>query len=275
MSVRNHILEVLEDAPDGLSSEGLNQAVQEKYQGGKRTPAVREITGRLSTLRADGVVEHLERGRYRLARCEEATTPLVQAVAAILQGKFRAKPLRRLVLWDATPYLELTEDGAPGTRIVIEHASAAGLPEMLERDWPGDQRPAFWTTSTKGPLGELLWEPTDRPAGRIDAGVVLVDRERIGGTGLTEAGYRAPFQERVLLEFLEMESDRGVPVIETLLMRSEADMPRLWASAHALGVLPDLNALLAGSLDRLPDGTANDFFDRLPQAVSHLIGGRK
>lgn len=270
-SVRDHILEVLEEALDGVPSDELVAAVQEKYQGGARTPLAREVTGRLTDLRDEGVIERPDRGMYRLARAETPSSGLQDQVAAVLRSKWRAKPLRRLVLWDATPYLELTEDGAPGSRIVIEHANAAALQEVLAGAWPGNERPVFWATKTKGPLGELLWAPDDT-VGRIDMGVLLVDRERIGGTGMTTNGYRAPFRERILLEFLEMESDRGAPVIEALL-RSDADMDRLWASANALGVLSDLNALLAGCLDRLPEGTAKAYLGKLPRSVAHLIRG--
>lgn len=272
LSVRDAILDALAELPAGSTCgiDELERATEERRPG---KTSGRDVRSRLVALRHEGVVERLKRGQYQLARGSRQWTALEQRALEILNQAWRPEALARLVLWDATPYLELSEDGAPGQRIVIEHEEAGSLREAIQQAWP--ERPVQWSVKGHGPLDGRLLEP-DRQAGRIDMGIILVERERIGASVLTPEGVRAPTQERIALEFMGMDEapDVGAAVTQALLLRSELDHKRLWQAATAIGKRTDLTTTLAVCYDRLPLGLQQDYRKQMPAVAALLMEER-
>lgn len=149
---------------------------------------------------------------------------------------------------------------------MVEHPDAGRLREHLEEAFRNESFHA-WTWGRTRPLGDLLWAPDQGPH-RIDTGVLLVTKLRVGGTALTPHGYRVPSRERVALEFLWMTAseDLATPIIDQLL-RDGFDVGRAWQAANALGNLADLWALLAARAAKLPPNVYQDFYDRMVPAV--------
>lgn len=277
-SISSAILSVLEERePDATMSVGeIVDAVQQQLTERDRIPADNEIRGRLSALHKEGVIERPERGQYALVRAEPKETDDLLGLVDVISRRVRPSELRRTVLWDATPYLRLAEDGGPGTRLVVEHEQAASLQDELQAAWPEENSVATWSANTRGPLGTLLWEPDGPTPYRMPVGIVFVEREKFGATGLTPDGYRAPFPERILVEFLGEEGPpEAAPVVRNLLQDPTVDLDRLWAAAETLGVTVDVGALLVGLGAELRPQLRADFISNLAPVAGTLIEGKR
>lgn len=272
LSVRDAILDALAELHPG-STHGVDELERAVQQRRPNKTSARDVRSRLVALRHEGVVERLERGQYRLARGTRHWTALERRLLDILNRAWRPEALARLVLWDATPYLDLSEDGAPGQRVVIEHEDAGGLRETIQQAWP--ERPVQWSVNGRGPLDGRLLEPDDE-VGRIDTGIILVERERIGASVLTPEGVRAPTLERIALEFMGMDEapDIGLAVTQALLLRSELDHRRLWQAATAIGNRTDLATILTACYDRLPPKLRQEYRKRMPAVAALLMEER-
>lgn len=277
-SISSAVLSALEAQPPGkaLHVQDVVAAVTDRLDDRDDPPTPSAIRGRLTTLRQEGVVERPERGRYALVRADPTETPALTRLVDVVEDIFRPEALRRTVLWDATPYLQRTEDGGPGARLVVEQKRAGSYRDEVEVNWPGDEQVFTWTVKTKGPLGLALWEPDDPSPYRIPTGIVFVERERFGATGLTPRGYRAPFPERVVVEFLGFEGPASAaPIVRQILRDPSTRFPRLWQAAESLGATADLAALLAGTRESLPEGLREEFLERLPAVVRTLVEDRR
>jgi hypothetical protein len=272
--LKDTLLDILATAPRAMSVAEIKSALEARGLNAADKP----MRGRLSELLAIGVVDHAARGQYEAVRVPAQETPYVDALRKVLGEQLGEGALRRTVLWDATPYLMLTEDGAPGARLVVEHAHAETLKDTLEQRWPGQETPYVWMAprhrNRAGPLGNSLWSPPHEGPSRIDLGVLLVAEDRIGGTGLTQQGSRTPFQERILLEFLAMDTDLdiGRPIVARLL-GPDFDVRRAWQCANALDVLPDFIALMSATYSKLTRHQQQEFRGRMPRLVQSYLGG--
>jgi hypothetical protein len=278
VSISSVILSVLEERePDTtMSVQEIVEAVQQRFEERNRLPADNEIRGRLSRLLKEGVLERPERGRYTLVRTEPKETESLKRLVDIISKQVRPGALRRTVLWDATPYLHLAEDGGPGTRLVVEHEKAASLQDEVEVAWPVDNSVATWSTKTRGPLGTLLWEPNCPTPYRMPVGIVFVERKKLGATGITPGGYRTPFPERILVEFLgEDGPPEAASIVRNLLQNPTVDLDRLWAAAETLGATVNVGALLAGLGDELRPQLRTDFTAKLSPVTGTLITGER
>lgn len=254
----------------------ITDAVREAFQDRNRHPSDNEIRGRLSTLTKEGILTRPERGRYALVRRKPEMTDALERLVDILTRKMRDSSLRRTVLWDATPYLELAADGGPGTRLVVEHKSAASVQDEVEVAWPDDEPVATWCVKKSGPLGPRLIEPDNLTPYRLSDGVVFVEREKFGATGLTPGGYRTPFPERVLVEFLGQDGPPETSsIVRTLLQDPDVRLDRLWAAAETLGVIEDVTALLAGVGMEVGPQMRADFVSKLSPVTRTLIEGER
>lgn len=272
------ILSVLEEQePEAtMSVREIVDAVQQRFEERNRLPADNEIRGRLSRLHKEGVLERPERGQYTFVRAEPKETELLLQLVDILSERVRPSALRRTVIWDATPYLHLAEDGAPGTRLVVEHKSSTSLQDEVEVAWPGEQPVATWSARTNGPLGALLWEPDSPAPYRMPVGIVFVEREKLGATGLTPGGYRTPFPERILVEFLgEDGPPEAASIVRTLLQDPTVELDRLWAAAETLGATVDVGALLASLGTELRPQLLTDFTAKVSPVTGTLITGER
>lgn len=275
-SVVSAVLSTLEEEQPGeaLSVQVVVERVQERLADRERMPEAREVRGRLTRLRQEGVLEKPERGRYALVWNDQDPTDELARLVDIVEEIARPEALRRTVLWDATPYLELAEDGGPGTRLVVEAKEAASLQDEVEVRWPTEDPPFTWTAKPPGPLGLLLWEPDDPAPYRIPRGVLFVEREKLGATGLTSRGYRAPFPERVLAEFLGFEGPaEATSIVRTIRDDPDTSFDRLWQAAVTLGVMEDFMALLAADFDDLRPEMQDAFMGKLPPVVQTVLGG--
>lgn len=276
-TVTSAVLAALESHEPGssVSLEKITADVQERVADRDRIPRDNEIRGRLARLRKEGVVRRPERGRYALVRIEPSETAAASRLRETVERIVRPEALRRTVLWDATPYLQGSEDGAPGTRLVVEHEHAASLEDEVAVAFPADEQIATWTTTTTGPLGVRLWEPDGPTPYRIPFGIVFVNREKLGVTGVTPHGYRAPFAERVVVEFLGAEGPaEATPIVQNVLQDPSTDLTRLRQAAESLGAVDDLGILLAGLGDALRPELREPFLKELPPVIRTLIGGR-
>lgn len=277
-SISSAVLSALEEQPPGkaLQVQEITEEVTDRLEDRDDPPTPSAIRGRLTTLRQEGVLERPERGRYAVVRADPPETPVLSRLVDVVEDVVRPEALRRTVLWDATPYLEGTEDGAPGTRLVVERKRAEALRDEVEVTWPGDEQLFTWTVKTKGPLGLALWEPDDPAPYRIPTGIVFVEREKFGATGLTPRGYRAPFPERVSVEFLGFEGPaNAAPAVRKTLRDPSTGFPKLWQAAENLGASADLAALLAGTGEVLPEDLREAFLERLPPVVRTLVEDRR
>lgn len=275
-SLESAVLAVLEETdPRGaLSVQDIIATVTKPRAERDRSPGPNEIRGRLTHLYNQGVIMKPERGRYAPVRFNPPETKWVTRIADSLSNRIRREELRRTVIWDATPYLERSEDGGPGVRLVVEHAQAPVLRDEAMAAWPPNEPILTWTAKTQGPLGSLLWEPDEPPPNQIHTGILFAQRAKLGVTGLTARGYRAPFPERVMMEFLGFEGpSAATPVVQDILEGPDTDFRRLWQAAESLGRATDLATLLAGRLARLPPGLESEFLSRMPPVVRNLIEG--
>ena len=278
VSTSSTILSVLEEQEPGvaLSVGEIVDSVQEQLEERNRVPEDNEIRGRLSRLHKEGVLERPERGQYALIRAEPEQTNQLAQLVNVVSKRVRPSALRRTVLWDATPYLSRAEDGGPGTRLVVEHRNVASLQDEIEVFWPEQNAVATWSTKTAGPLGPLLWRPDTPTPYRMPAGIVFVEREKFGATGITPDGYRTPFPERVLAEFLGEDGlPETAPVVRNLLQDPEVSFDRLWAAAETLGVTVEVGALLAGLKDEIRPELRADFLETLAPVTGTLIEGER
>lgn len=277
-SVTSAILSVLEEQEPStaLSVGEIVESVSQRYDEQDRVPSDNEIRGRLTQLHKEGVVERPERGRYMLVQTEpNETNELVQLVD-IVSEIVRQDALRRTVLWDASPYLQLAEDGGPGTRLVVEHEHASSFRDEVEVAWPSDNHVATWTAKTTGPVGLMLWEPDGSAPYRTPVGIVFVERGKLGATGVTPRGYRAPFPERIVIEFLGDDGPaEATAIVQTMLNDPTIDLDRLWQAAESLGEAVNLGIMLAGLGNELRPDLQNAFVARLPPVVKSLIGGER
>jgi len=277
-STSSAILSVIEERePDVTMSVGeIVESVREQLQDRDRLPADNEIRGRLTSLTKEGILERPERGRYALVRRDPEMTDALERLVDIISEKVRADSLRRTVLWDATPYLQLAEDGGPGTRLVVEHKTAASLQDEVAVAWPDEEPVATWSVKTSGPLGPRLFEPDSPVPYRLSDGIVFVEREKFGATGLTPGGYRTPFPERILVEFLGSDGPpEASAIVRTLLQDPDVTLDRLWAAGETLGVTVDVGALLAGVGTELRPQMRKDFVSKLSPVAGTLIEGER
>lgn len=275
-SISSTILSVLEEQEPGtpLSVKEIVNGVQQRLTDRERPPADNEVRGRLSKLHKEGVLDRPERGHYALARVEPNETDELETLVTIVSERIRPSALRRTVLWDATPYLRLAEDGGPGTRLVVEHETASSMKDEVEVAWPDQNRVATWSTKTSGPLGTRLWEPEGPTPYRMPLGIVFVDREKFGATGETPNGYRAPFTERILVEFLGADGPpEAAPIVRNLLQDQTVGLDRLWSAAETLGATVEVGALLAGAGAGVHPQLRTDFLAKLPPVVGTLLKG--
>jgi hypothetical protein len=276
-SVTSAVVSVLEEQPpdEALSPKEITNRVTQRLQSRDRIPEDNEIRGRLTQLRRQGVVKRPERGRYTLVRARPHETAELAQLVDVLEDVLRPEALRRTVVWDATPYLELAEDGGPGTRLVVEHEQAASLKDEIGARWPQDRQVFTWTVKRRGPIGDALWEPDEPAAYRMQFGIVFVEGVKLGASGLTPRGYRSPFTERVMMEFLGFEGPaEATPIVRSILEDPEVEYERLEEAAETLGRLADFRTLLAERGSALPPELREAFLQRLPPVVQALAGGR-
>lgn len=277
-TVTSAILSVLEEQePNTALSVGqIIDSVSQQYDEQDRVPNDNEIRGRLTQLHKEGVVKRPERGRYMLVQTEpNETTDLVQLVD-IVSDIVRQDALRRTVLWDASPYLQLAEDGGPGTRLVVEHEHASSFRDEVDVAWPADNHVATWTAKATGPVGSMLWEPDSSATYRVPIGIVFVEREKFGATGVTPRGYRTPFPERIVIEFLGDDGPaEATAIVQTMLNDPTINLDRLWQAAESLGEAVNLGIMLAGLGNELRPELRTAFVARLPPVVNSLIGGER
>ena len=276
-SVTSAILSVLEEAePNAAVSVGeIVGRVSQRYDEGDRVPGANEIRGRLTQLNKEGIVERPERGQYVLSQAEPNQTTELAQLTSIVSGIVREEAMRRTVLWDASSYLQLSEDGGPGRRLVIEHEQATSFRDEVAAAWP-DDNVATWTAKTTGPIGSMIWNPANSPPFRTPLGIVFVDRAKFGGTGVTPQGFRAPFPERVVIEFLGDDGPaEATAIVQTMLDDPATNFDRLWQAAESLGETENLGIMLAGLGDNLRPELRDEFETRLPPVVRSLVRGTR
>lgn len=277
-SVTSAILSILEEQEPStaLSVGEIVERVSQRYDEQDRVPNDNEIRGRLTQLHKEGVVKRPERGRYMLVQTEPNETNDLLQLVDIVSEIVRPDALRRTVLWDASPYLQLAEDGGPGTRLVVEHEHASSFHDEVEVAWPADNPVATWTTKTTGPVGSMIWEPDGWAPYRTPVGIVFVEREKFGATGVTPRGYRAPFPERIVIEFLgDAGPAEATAIVQTMLNDPTIEFDRLWQAAESLGEAVTLGIMLAGLGNELRPELRNAFVARLPPVVKSLIQGER
>lgn len=275
-SISSEILSIFEKRePDTtMTVQEIVHAVRPRFEDRNRVPGDNEIRGRLSKLHKEGVLERPERGQYTLVRTEPKETDDLSRLVDIISNHVRPSAFRRTVIWDATPYLHLAEDGGPGTRLVVEQKQAGSLQDEVAVAWPEETRLTTWSTKTPGPLGKLLWEPEASSPYRIPVGIVFVEREKPGATGLTSEGYRTPFPERILVEFLGKEGPpEAATIVRSLLQDPTVNVDRLWSAAETMGAVMDLSALLAGLAPELDPELRNDFIEKFSPVTETLLRG--
>lgn len=277
-SVTSVILSVLEEQEPStaLSVGEIVESVSQRYDDQDRVPNDNEIRGRLTQLHNEGVVKRPERGRYMLVQTEPNETDALVQLVDVVSEISRQDAFRRTVLWDASPYLQLAEDGGPGTRLVVEHEHASSFRDEVEVAWPSDTHVATWTAKTTGPVGPMIWEPDSSALYRTPIGIVFVEREKLGATGVTPQGYRAPFPERIVIEFLGDDGPaEATAIVQTMLNDPTINFDRLWQAAESLGEAVTLGIMLAGLGTELRPELRTAFVARLPPVVTSLIGGER
>lgn len=262
----------------------LSDWVQEGVlQKGNHDPT-RAVADGMNQRVRESIVSRLAFGEYALREVAVKENPLEQAVANILAGVLKPKALRRAVIWDATPFLSLAEDGAPGVRLVIEHAAGPSIKDAIESNWAtliskfpkGEKRPLqtlAWIVHRRGPLGDHLWEPERPGPSVIDLGVVIVADERLGGTGLTQHGYRAPSHERILTEFMAEELDAAAAhdILRAGLLHKTFSIKRAEEAARTLGTMYRLWTLLTAAQPQLPEPLRSQVLDKVPAYVRGFL----
>lgn len=277
-SVTSTILSILEDQ-DPQTTVGVGEIIDgviERYKQSERIPEDNEIRGRLTQLYKEGIVDRPARGEYLLVEAEPDETEELASLVDLISNILRPEELRRTVLWDATPYLQLTEDGAPGTRLVVEHEQAPAFRDEVDVAWPTTPPVATWAAATTGPVGPLLWEPAESMPYRTATGIVFIERAKFGATGVTPQGYRTPFQERIVIECLGEDGPaEATALVQTLLDDPSTEYDRLWQAAESLGESVALGTVLAGLGDSLQPELRNQLLDDLPPVSRALIGGKR
>lgn len=276
-SVTSAILSVLEEAdPNTAVTVGeIVGRVSQRYDDQDRVPSANEIRGRLTQLNKEGIVKRPERGQYVLNQRKPNQTDELNQLTSIVSTIVREEAFRRTVLWDASPYLQLSEDGGPGRRLVIEQDHATSFRDEVEAAWP-DNHVATWSAKTSGPIGSILWNPKESSAYRTPLGIVFVDRSKFGATGITPRGFRTPFPERVVIEFLGTDGPaEATAIVQTMLNDPTTDFDRLWQAAESLGETDNLGIMLAGLGENLRPELRNEFLTRLPPVVQTLVRGTR
>lgn len=276
-SVTSAVLSVLEEAePNAAINVGeIVERVSQRYNEREHVPGANEIRGRLTQLNKEGIVNRPERGQYVLSRTEPDQTNELSQLVSVLSGIVREEAFRRTVLWDASPYLQLSEDGGPGRRLVVEHEQAESFRDEVEVAWPESQI-ATWTAKTTGPIGSMIWSPDDSSTYRTPLAIVFVDRKKFGATGVTPQGFRAPFSERIVVEFLGEDGPaEATAIVQTMLNDPTTNFDRLWQAAESLGETENLGIMLAGIGDKLRPELRDKFEERLPPVVKTLVRGTR
>jgi hypothetical protein len=276
-SVTSAILSVLEEAEPNaaVSVREIVDCVSERYKDRDRVPSANEIRGRLTQLNKEGIVKRPERGQYVLSQKEPNQTDELAQLTSIISKIVREDAFRRTVLWDASPYLQLSEDGGPGRRLVIEHEQATSFRDEVEVAWP-DNQVATWTAKTTGPIGSMIWDSDESSTYRTPLGIVFVDRKKFGATGVTPQGFRTPFPERVVIEFLGEDGPaEATAIVQTMLNDPTTNFDRLWQAAESLGETESLGIMLAGLGDKLRPELREEFVSRLPPVVRSLVRGTR
>lgn len=276
-SVTSAILSVLEEAePNATVSVGeIVDRVSQRYDDRDRVPGANEIRGRLTKLKKEGIVERPERGQYVLSQTEPNQTDELSQLISVISEIMRKDAFRRTVLWDASPYLQLSEDGGPGRRLVIEHEHATSLRDEVEVAWP-DNQVATWTAKTTGPVGAMIWNSDESSTYRTPLGIVFVDRKKFGATGVTPQGFRTPFPERVVIEFLGDDGPaEATAIVQTMLNDPTTNFDHLWQAAESLGETDNLGIILASLGDKLRPELRKEFVTRLPPVVRTLVRGTR
>lgn len=274
-SVTSAIISVLEEAESNaaVSVGEIVNRVSQRYEKRDRVPGANEIRGRLTQLNKEGIVNRPERGQYVLSRTEPNRTDELAELTSVVSQIVREDAFRRMVLWDASPYLQLSEDGGPGRRLVIEHEQASSFRDEVEVAWPDDQV-TTWTAKTTGPIGSMIWDSDESSTYRTPLGIVFVDRKKFGATGVTPQGFRTPFPERVVIEFLGEDGPaEATAIVQTMLNDPTTKFDRLWQAAESLGETENLGIMLAGLGDKLRPELHNEFVRRLPPVVQTLVRG--
>lgn len=160
--------------------------------------------------------------------------------------------------------------------MVVEHEHATSLQDEVEVAWPADDHVVTWTATTTGPAGSLLWEPEGPAPYRTPVGIVFIERKQLCATGVTPQGYRTPFQERIVIEFLgENGPAEATPIVRTILNDPTTDLDRLWQASESLGTAVTLGIMLAGVGSELRPELWRAFVAELPPVVKTLVeGGR-
>jgi hypothetical protein len=292
-TVRSTLLEILSalKGDESISPEEILRLATEPSRSSS-PPTQSVVSGRLSDLVREGIVEKPDRGRYRLTRTSDAGTPLESEMGSRLQNVLRKEHLSTLVLWEATPYLEWNEDGPPGTRLVVEYPEAKAIQGTVLSQWPQVETPEAWTTRRKGPIGSALWDNPDQTMQPGRPAIVFVASSRkktrgktpmmagLGGTALAPAGYRRPLRERVLCEFLgkDLEPELAKSVIDNILLSTQNTRPlefkRLQQAAEAIKVEKELTVLLTAAYSRLPSQIQRDLVKSLPPSLTEILEGR-
>ncbi len=271
LRLRDHILALLLEAKEeGLSVQELHDQLEK--QG---TPAATgPLRGRLSELLQIGVVDQIGKARYTLTRSHEALGEPIEGLVEFLHSYLRPEEMARTVVWDATPYLALSEDGVQGRHVVVETRLATQLLEVLNSEYESRKGHGAWLVPRQhnraGPLGGAL---TSEPRGH-DPGmdIALVAEERIGGTAVNRRGFRTPFSERIMLEFLSMDAeiDVGRAIVEHQI-RQGFDIRRAWQCAVALDILPEFTAFVTAVYPRLTRDQQDCFQVLVPGLVGSYI----
>jgi hypothetical protein len=285
-ALRDLILEVFEEQPKRVfSAQDVLGAVAHQHPGLQEA----SVRVKLSELAREGALTKLERAQYQLFTIDQPPRPLEAIAARQLLRVLKPKALRRAVIWDATPFLAQAEDGAPGVRLVIEHPAAETIKNHIESDWAPWVAPFDWGTRDRetapqlltwisrehGPLGEQLWEPDEASPSKIHLGIILVAAERIGATGLTPQGYRAPTRERILSEFLTYTVDgaAAADILRAGILDPGFDLKRAEQAALTLGCHHYLHALLAAIHRDLPAKTRAAHLGMAPPFLRAFLEG--
>lgn len=274
-SVASVILSVLEETEPNaaLSVKEIVNRVSQRYDEKERVPGANEIRGRLTQLNKEGIVKRPKRGQYVLSQTEPNQTNELAQLTSVVSKIVREDAFRRMVLWDASPYLQLSEDGGPGRRLVIEHEHATSFRDEVEVAWPDDQV-TTWTAKTTGPIGSIIWNSNKSSTYRTPLGIVFVDRKKFGATGVTPQGFRTPFPERVVIEFLGEDGPaEATALVQTMLNDPTTNFDRLWQAAESLGETNSLGIMLAGLGDKLRPELRDEFEAKLSPVVRTLVRG--
>lgn len=254
-AAKDRIIRLFQD--DARSVEPLSfQEVLDRLPYGKGT-----VSARLSELVTEGTLRKAGRGEYLLNRTDRELPDPLKTLVGQLVELFPEDTLWGTVVWDATPMVAKTEDGAPGQVLLVElprgHGSS-GIASALRDHWSPPPGPPVRSFSTRATL-------LDAMAGRIDLDLapgtdrVLVGpaEGRLAATALHTVGVRVAERERVLADLLDPGLLGGQVFSEAVRLeltstRHPVRGELLIAAAKERGVLPSLFVLLGRLWPALP-----------------------